>query len=81
MDPTYLPAIIVLTVVIVPCIWLFWKWAREDAGGKKTKLKKNAKGITPSAGGYRDTEEIGGGSLQGNSVVERNMGTIQKGGV
>lgn len=28
---TYLPAIVVIGGVTVPCIYLFWKWLREDA--------------------------------------------------
>jgi hypothetical protein len=31
---TYVPALIVLLAVVVPCIWLFRKWLKEDAEKK-----------------------------------------------
>jgi len=32
---TYLPALIVLVAAVVPCIFLFRKWLKEDAARKK----------------------------------------------
>jgi hypothetical protein len=37
MDLTYLPALIVMVAAIVPCVFLFRKWLKEDSEKKKNK--------------------------------------------
>ena len=41
---TYLPAIVVILGVTVPCIYLFWKWLREDAEKKRKDVTPEDKG-------------------------------------